>query len=80
MAKQQLIGYLQPQDLLLSLMKERGLNYSRLAREIGASQFTVSQWVRGTLKPSEAKAIAVANFFGEPFESVWTYRLQGGQR
>ena len=80
MLRQALIGYPQPQYGLRAVLRSRRTTASQLAEVVGVSHVSVSRWLRALRKPSEAKAIAVAKFFGEPVESVRTYRLRGGQR
>ena len=47
-----------------ALIKERGLNISRLARETGINRFSVQQWKRGDFKPSLDALTVLADYFG----------------
>ena len=75
-----MIGNLEPQPTLAELMRTHGYNGSQLSRALGVSQPTVSRWLRGIRKPTEAMAHEVAELLSSSAADVWTYRLEGGER
>jgi transcriptional regulator with XRE-family HTH domain len=54
------------------LMKERGENFSDVARAIGGRPSTFSDWRAGRSTPSAAKFLALSKHFGVPMEYLLT--------
>ena len=50
-------------ERLKGLMKERGLNQVKLAKEVGVKQNTISSWVCGKKEPSITSLWLLADFF-----------------
>lgn len=55
---------MQFKDRLASLLKEKGVSQSELARAIGVSRQSISSWMVGRLKPRETQLRNLAEFFG----------------
>lgn len=80
MRSPELIETLQPQVRLKDLLAEHGVTQTALGEAVGVSDVAVYRWRIGVKKPTKAHAIAVAAFFGESLETMWSYRPQGGWR
>lgn len=51
-------------------LKDSGISQSELARRLGVSQPTVSDWISGKKRPSGDKVLALATEIGIPPEKV----------
>lgn len=53
-------------DRLDILLKERGITPYKLAKDIGMSQSSLSEWKRGNSIPKYEKLVKIANYFNIP--------------
>jgi transcriptional regulator with XRE-family HTH domain len=53
-------------DRLEKLLKERGITPYRLAKDLGMSQSSLSEWKRGNSIPKYERLVKIAGYFGVP--------------
>lgn len=53
-------------DRLDILLKERGITPYKLAKDVGMSQSSLSEWKRGNSIPKYEKLVKIANYFNVP--------------
>ena len=51
-------------ERILDLMKDRGMNGVQLASEIGIQKSSISEWKKGSYKPSTEAVVKIADYFG----------------
>ena len=70
-------GRLRAVDFIEKYLTDSGISQSELARRLGVSQPTVSDWISGKKKPGGDKVLALAKELGIPAERVLRH-LYGG--
>jgi transcriptional regulator with XRE-family HTH domain len=53
-------------ERLEKLLKERGITPYRLAKDLGLSQSSLSEWKRGNSIPKYERLVRIARYFGVP--------------
>ena len=56
-----------------ALLRERGLNQSQLARELGINTTTVHHWLHGRRRPHVDDALLVARHLGVKVDDIWKF-------
>lgn len=57
---------------LRSIRQATGISQSELARRLGVTAATVSQWESGRRAPRDTHRIAIAEFFGVPVDDLFS--------